>query len=157
MADSVSSELDQLRRENARLIGLLEAHGIAWTPRIMVATGLLVGEGFDQPPLTQPWCMATGPMMLYRKLDSAMQVVSFSEARESFKAVLDRVEADADVTLITRRHAQGAVVMSLDTYNSLMETVHLLRSPANAAHLQRSLEQAERGELLAHPLIDAGS
>ena len=94
------------------------------------------------------------PMLLYRELDSAMQVVSFSEARESFKAVLDRVEADADVTLITRRHAQGAVVMSLDTYNSLMETVHLLRSPANAAHLQRSLEQAERGELLAHPLLD---
>ena len=83
-----------------------------------------------------------------------MQVVSFSEARESFKAVLDRGEADADVTLITRRHAKGAVVMSLDTYNSLMETVHLLRSPANAAHLQRSLEQAGRGELLSHGLID---
>ena len=94
-------------------------------------------------------------MVLYRQLDGAMQVVSFSEARESFKAVLDRVEADADVTLITRRHAQSAVVMSLDTYNSLMETVHLLRSPANAAHLQRSLEQAEGGELLTHPLIDA--
>ena len=91
---------------------------------------------------------------MYGILDNAVQVVSFSEARESFKAVLDRVEADADVTLITRRHAKGAVVMSLDTYNSLMETVHLLRSPANAAHLQRSLEQAERGELLAPPLID---
>jgi hypothetical protein len=90
MADSVSSEMDQLRRENARLIGLLEAHGIAW-------------------------CMAAGPMQLYRRLDNAMQVISFSEARESFKAVLDRVEADADVTLITPRHAQGAVVMSLDT------------------------------------------
>ncbi|QPN62255.1 type II toxin-antitoxin system Phd/YefM family antitoxin [Synechococcus sp. CBW1004] len=81
-----------------------------------------------------------------------MQVVSFSEARESFKTVLDRVVADADVTLITRRHAKDAVVMSLDTYNSLMETVHLLRSPANAAHLQRSLEQAEHGELLEQPL-----
>ena len=45
--------------------------------------------------------------------------------------------------------------MSLDTYNSLMETVHLLRSPANAAHLLHSLEQADRGELLNHPLIDA--
>ncbi len=78
-----------------------------------------------------------------------MQIVSFSEARESFKAVLDRVEADADVTLITRRNPKGAVVMSLDTYNSLLETVHLLRSPANAAHLQCSLKQAERGELLA--------
>jgi antitoxin YefM len=91
---------------------------------------------------------------MYRILDNTMQVISFSEARESFKAVLDRVEADADVTLITRRHAKGAVVMSLDTYNSLMETVHLLRSPANAAHLQRSLEQADRGQLLSHGLID---
>ena len=44
-----------------------------------------------------------------------VQIVSFSEARERFKAILDRVEADADVTLITRRHTQGAVVMSLDT------------------------------------------
>ena len=85
-----------------------------------------------------------------------MQVVSFSEARESFKAVLDRVEADADVTLITRRHAQGAVLVSLATYNSLMETVHLLRSPANAAHLQRSLEQADRGEWLERALIEPG-
>jgi antitoxin YefM len=83
-----------------------------------------------------------------------VQIVSFSEARERFKAILDRVEADADVTLITRRHTQGAVVMSLDTYNSLMETVHLLRSPANAAHLQRSLDEAERGELLEQPLMD---
>ena len=48
-----------------------------------------------------------------------MQVVSFSEARESFRAVLDRVEADADVTLITRRHAPGAVLMSLATYKCL--------------------------------------
>ena len=84
-----------------------------------------------------------------------MQVVSFSEARQSFKAVLDRVEADADVTLITRRDASSAVLMSLETYNSLMETVHLLRSPANAAHLQQSLEQANRGELVDHTLIDA--
>jgi antitoxin YefM len=83
-----------------------------------------------------------------------VQVISFSEARQRLKAVLDRVEADADVTLITRRHAKGAVVMSLDTTNSLMEAVHLLRSPAHAAHLQRSLEQAGRGELLSHWLID---
>jgi antitoxin YefM len=91
---------------------------------------------------------------MYGSQDNDMQVVSFSEARESFKAVLDRVETDADVTLIIRRHAKGAVVMSLDTYNSLMETVHLLRSPANAAHLQRSLEQAGRDELLVHRLIE---
>ena len=92
---------------------------------------------------------------MYRRAYKPMQVVSFSEARQSFKAVLDRVEADADVTLITRRDASSAVLMSLETYNSLMETVHLLRSPANAAHLQQSLEQANRGELVDHTLIDA--
>ena len=52
-------------------------------------------------------------------------------------------------------NASSAVLMSLETYNSLMETVHLLRSPANAAHLQQSLEQADRGELVDHALIDA--
>jgi antitoxin YefM len=39
-----------------------------------------------------------------------MLVVSFCEARENFRAVLDRVVADADVTLISRRHTQDAVV-----------------------------------------------
>ena len=68
-----------------------------------------------------------------------MQVVSFSEAREHFKTVLDRVVADADLTLITRRHAQDAVVLLLDTYNSLIEVeaVHLLHSPAYAARACR--------------------
>jgi hypothetical protein len=48
-----------------------------------------------------------------------------------------------------------ASVMSLDTYNSLMETLHLLRSPANAARLQLSLAQAERGELVEQGLGDS--
>ncbi len=66
--------------------------------------------------------------------------------------MLNRVIANADVTLTSRRHPRDAVVMSL---NTSMETVHLLRSPANAAHLQRSLEQAGRGELLDPSLIEA--
>ncbi len=54
---------------------------------------------------------------------------SFTEARNGLKAVLDSVINDADTTVITRRDSEDAVVMSLDYYNSLMETVHLLRSP----------------------------
>ena len=42
---------------------------------------------------------------------------------------------NSDYTIITRRDADDAVVMSLDYFNSLLETVHLLKSPANAAHL----------------------
>ncbi|WP_456238542.1 type II toxin-antitoxin system Phd/YefM family antitoxin [Plesiomonas shigelloides] len=61
-----------------------------------------------------------------------MRIVSFTEARNSLKSVLDSVVNDADTTIITRRDADDAVVMSLDYYNSLMETVHLLRSPRRA-------------------------
>jgi len=68
-----------------------------------------------------------------------MKIISFSEARNSLKTVLDQVTADADYTIITRRDADDTVVMSLEFFNSLMETVHLLKSPANAAHLERSI------------------
>ncbi|MCD6199082.1 MAG: type II toxin-antitoxin system Phd/YefM family antitoxin [Deltaproteobacteria bacterium] len=70
-----------------------------------------------------------------------MRVVNFSEARNNLKSALDQVVDDADYTVITRRDSGNAVVMSLDTFNSYMETFHLLRSPANAAHLAKSIEQ----------------
>ncbi|EMK6588017.1 type II toxin-antitoxin system Phd/YefM family antitoxin, partial [Vibrio navarrensis] len=61
---------------------------------------------------------------------------------------------DADTTVITRRDSEDAVVMSLDYYNSLMETVHLLRSPANAEHLNRSIAQFKAGKVTQRDLID---
>ena len=83
-----------------------------------------------------------------------MRIVSFTEARNGLKTVLDGVINDADTTVITRRDAEDAVVMSLDYYNSLMETVHLLRSPANAAHLSRSIAQYNAGKTSSRELID---
>ena len=83
-----------------------------------------------------------------------MQVVSFTEARNNLKTVLDQVVNDADCTIITRRDAEDAVVMSLDYYNSLMVTVHLLKSPANAAHLAKSIEQYRNNQAQERDLID---
>ena len=82
-----------------------------------------------------------------------MQTISFSDARSNLKHVLDRVANDRDITLITRRNGEDAVVMSLDTYNSLTETLHLLKTPANAAHLLGSLAQAREGRIEEHGLL----
>ena len=83
-----------------------------------------------------------------------MRVISFSEARKHLKSVLDTVNDDANATIVTRRDADDAVVMSLDYYNSLMETVHLLKSPANAAHLAQSIAQYQSGKTKVGELVD---
>ena len=83
-----------------------------------------------------------------------MKVINFSEARNRLKSVLDQVVADADYTIISRRDADDAVVMSLDQFNGLMETVHLLKSPANAAHLAKSIKQYRSGKVKENALID---
>ncbi|THB65386.1 MAG: type II toxin-antitoxin system prevent-host-death family antitoxin [Gammaproteobacteria bacterium] len=83
-----------------------------------------------------------------------MRVVNFSEARNHLKNVLDQVVDDADYTVITRRDAEDAVVMSLEQFNGLMETVHLLKSPANASHLEKSIRQYRTGNTKNHGLIN---
>ena len=83
-----------------------------------------------------------------------MKIVSFTEARNSLKSVLDSVVDDADTAVITRRDSEDAVLMSLDYYSSLMETVHLLRSPANAQHLSQSIAQYKEGKTAQHDLTD---
>lgn len=82
-----------------------------------------------------------------------MQVISYSEARNSLKGVLDLVNENSDVTIINRRDAGNAVVMSLDHYNSIMETLHLMQSPANATHLMESIAQLKAGKANVKQLI----
>lgn len=85
-----------------------------------------------------------------------MRIVTYSYARNALKTVLDEVVQDADVTVISRRDAEGdAVVMSLAHYNSLMETLYLLQAPANAAHLAQSVKQLRAGKAKARDLSTA--
>ncbi|HQR83805.1 MAG TPA: type II toxin-antitoxin system prevent-host-death family antitoxin [Polynucleobacter sp.] len=84
-----------------------------------------------------------------------MRVINFSDARNQFKQVIDQVVSDCDVAIISRRDADDAVVMSLNTYNSMMETLHLLKSPANVKHLEKSLGQYRKGQIKDKTLIDA--
>jgi len=74
-----------------------------------------------------------------------MRLIHFSDARTHLKKVIEQVVTDQDVAIISRRDAEDAVLMSLSTYNSMMETFHLYKSPANVKHLEKSLKQYRQG------------
>ena len=75
-----------------------------------------------------------------------MKIIHYAKAQRSFKAVLKAVHDDADVTVISCWGGVDAVAMSLAHYQRLIETMHLLASPANAAHLAKSIEQHKAGK-----------
>jgi len=84
-----------------------------------------------------------------------MRVLSYSEVRENFKSVIDQTIDDADITVIHRRDGEDAVLMGQDHYNSLMETLHLLSTPANAQALARAIAQDKAAQGVQRQLLDA--
>ena len=86
-----------------------------------------------------------------------MNIVNFSEARINFKSVLDTVANDQNCTVIVRRDTEDTVVMSKSYYDSLIETVYLLKSPANAQHLNAAISEykADKTKTQEQDLIDA--
>lgn len=83
-----------------------------------------------------------------------MQIFTYTDARNNLKSVLDTVIEDADVAVITRKEGQHAVVMGQDYYNSVMETLHLMSSPSNAAHLAKSIAELRASKTIARELLD---
>ena len=84
-----------------------------------------------------------------------MQVISYTDARNTLKAVIDQVIDDQAPTLIHRREGGNAVLMSEQAYSSMQETLYLLSNPANARALMRSVAQAKEGKAKARKLLDA--
>ncbi|WOG29112.1 type II toxin-antitoxin system prevent-host-death family antitoxin [Endozoicomonas sp. 8E] len=83
-----------------------------------------------------------------------MNVISYSEARNNLKSLLDQVAENANHTIIHRREGEAAVIMSLDSYNNLMENLHLMSSSNNIKHLNESIAQIEAGQVTEKGLID---
>jgi len=82
-----------------------------------------------------------------------MQAVSHFEARENLDAMIEKVVADRAPLAITRERGEGAVLISASEWASIEETLHLLRSPANAKRLLASIAELETGGGEEHELL----
>ena len=81
-----------------------------------------------------------------------METVSYTDARNHLKELIDRVETEHTPVRIERRAGSAAIIMSEEDYAGLQETLYLLGNPTNA---DRLLEARARGETEAVRLEEA--
>jgi antitoxin YefM len=83
-----------------------------------------------------------------------MAHVSYSELRNNLATYMDAVCDSHAPLVVTRQNARSVVLMSEEEYEGLMETVHLLNSPVNAARLLRAIKEADDGKLTEREPIE---
>ena len=84
------------------------------------------------------------------------QAITYSEARQNLAETMNRVCDHHEPVIITRQKSPSVVMMSLEDYNSIMETAYLLRSPANAARLREAIQAADTGKAIPHDAAGVG-
>jgi antitoxin YefM len=75
-----------------------------------------------------------------------MNAITYTAARENLASTMDQVCRDRAPVIITRNRDQAVVMISLDEFEALEATAHLLRSPANARRLLESIKSLESGK-----------
>ena len=72
-----------------------------------------------------------------------MEIVTYSDARANLKSLMDRVVEDRVPYTVTRQRGKAVVMIALDDWNSMQETIHLRASAANAARLDAAMADAD--------------
>lgn len=76
-----------------------------------------------------------------------MKAITYTSARENLASTMDRVCEDrAPITITRSGKGQAVVLLSLEEYEQLEETAHLLRSPVNARRLLSAVGKLSQGK-----------
>jgi antitoxin YefM len=73
-----------------------------------------------------------------------MDSIPYNRARQDLARLMDKVSDDRAPLIVTRPGKRSVVVLDLEEYRGMEETIHLMRSPANARRLLRSIRAADR-------------
>jgi antitoxin YefM len=83
-----------------------------------------------------------------------MTHVSYTDLRANLAKYMDQACDSRAPIHVTRQNARSVVMLSAEEFEAIIETLHLLRSPTNAARLLRSVEAANKGATTEHDLIE---
>ena len=74
-----------------------------------------------------------------------MDVKSYTDARQNLAKLMDAVCETRAPVIVTRQKAKSVVLLSLEEYSAIEETLHLLRSPKNASRLRAAIVEIDTG------------
>lgn len=81
------------------------------------------------------------------------QFVSVTEAKNKLLDLIRRLKSKQEIVAITRDGVPSAVLLSMDQFEGLMETIDILADPKAMRSLRRSLRQAEGGQWVRHEAV----
>ena len=84
-----------------------------------------------------------------------MTIIPVDEAKRNLEKVIEQVMNDAEPAVVRTDAGDEVVLLSREEFDSWNETVYLLSTPANAAHLRKSIEEESKGQTEEKELIDA--
>jgi antitoxin YefM len=82
------------------------------------------------------------------------QEITYSQVRANLAKILDRVSQNREIVTITRRNGEDVALIAADELSSLLESVYLLRSPANAKRLFSAIEWANTNAAIPQSLAE---
>ena len=75
-----------------------------------------------------------------------MDAITYTSARQNLAKTMEKFCGDHAPVIVTRKSGNSVVILSLEDYEALEETAHLLRSPKNTKRLMESIAQLENGK-----------
>ena len=87
----------------------------------------------------------------------AMLAVNYTNLRDNMKAYMDKVTDDYETMIVTRKDNKNVVMLSEESYNNLMENIHVMGNKANYDWLMESKAQLESGKMTVHNLEEVSA
>ena len=83
-----------------------------------------------------------------------MEVLNYTEFRKNLTKNLNKINDDAEIVVVSRSKDKNVVVMSLEEYNAILETLHVTKSADNRKRLDNAIAEMEKGKFKKHGLIE---
>lgn len=83
-----------------------------------------------------------------------MRIVNYTEFRNNLSENLNAVNEDAEVVIVSRGKGKNVVLISLDEYNAMKETMYLMESKPNRQRLDDAIKEMDAGKYKKNKLAE---